>query len=64
MTNQPRRYCASIPANIAEGSGKNGYVELCLFLQITMSSDSGLKYHLLLTRNLNLIKSSTGKISG
>ncbi|MDJ0554554.1 MAG: four helix bundle protein [Microcoleaceae cyanobacterium MO_207.B10] len=31
MTSQARRSCASIPANIAEGCGRNGDAELCRF---------------------------------
>ena len=31
LTSQARRSCASIPANIAEGCGRNGDAELCRF---------------------------------
>ena len=55
LTSQIRRSCASIPANIAEGSGRNGDAELARFLQIAMGSASELEYHLLLSRDLGLL---------
>lgn len=57
LTSQIRRSCASIPANIAEGCGRRGDAELARFLQIAMGSASELEYHLLLARDLNLLKS-------
>jgi len=38
ITSQLRRASASIPANIAEGFGRGGNVELAGFLQIGMGS--------------------------
>ncbi len=58
LTSQARRSCASIPANIAEGCGRNGDAQLCRFLQIAMGSASELEYHLLLARDLNFIQPS------
>ncbi|MBI5411313.1 MAG: four helix bundle protein [Nitrospirae bacterium] len=58
LTSQIRRSCASIPANIAEGCGRNGDAELGRFLQIAMGSASELEYHLLLARDLNFLKST------
>ena len=55
LTSQIRRSCASIPANIAEGCGRNGDAELARFLQIAMGSASELEYHLLLSRDLGLM---------
>jgi len=57
ITSQIRRSAVSIPANIAEGCGRNGDAELARFLQIAMGSASELEYHLLLARDLNLLKS-------
>jgi four helix bundle protein len=57
LTSQLRRSCASIPANIAEGCGRNGDAELARFLQIAMGSASELEYHLLLAHDLNLLNS-------
>ena len=55
LTGQIRRSCVSIPANIAEGCGRNGDAELARFLQIAMASASELEYHLLLSRDLGLV---------
>jgi four helix bundle protein len=56
LTSQLRRSCASIPANLAEGCGRNGDAELARFCSIAMGSASELEYHLLLARDLKLIK--------
>lgn len=58
LTSQIRRSCVSIPANIAEGCGRDGDVELARFLQISMCSASELEYHLLLASDLDLLKAS------
>ncbi len=55
LTSQLRRSAASIPSNIAEGCGRGGDRELARFLQIAMGSASELEYHLLLTRDLDLL---------
>ena len=55
LTSQIRRACVSIPANIAEGCGRNGDAELARFLQIAMGSASELEYHLPLSRDLGLV---------
>jgi four helix bundle protein len=57
LTNQLRRSCASIPANLAEGCGRNGDAELRRYCSIAMGSASELEYHLLLGRDLKLIHS-------
>ena len=57
LTSQMRRASASIPANIAEGCGRNGDAELARFLHIAMGSASELEYHLLLARDLNILNS-------
>jgi four helix bundle protein len=56
LTSQLRRSCASIPANLAEGCGRNGDAELARFRSIAMGSASELEYHLLLARDLKLVK--------
>ncbi len=55
LRSQIRRSCASIPANIAEGCGRNADGDFARFLQIAMGSASELEYHLLLVRDLNLL---------
>lgn len=55
LTNQIRRSCNSIPANIAEGCGRKGEAEFARFLQIAMGSASELEYHLLLAHDLTFL---------
>jgi four helix bundle protein len=55
LTGQLRRSCSSIPANLAEGSGRIGSAELARFCSIAMGSASELEYHLLLAKDLKLM---------
>jgi|SRR5919108_6665626 four helix bundle protein len=57
LTSQIRRSCASIAANLAEGSGRRSEGEMCRFIQIAMGSGAELSYHLLLARDLSFLKS-------
>lgn len=56
LTSQLRRSCSSIPANLAEGCGRNGDADFARFCTIAMGSASELEYHLLLARDLKLVK--------
>ncbi len=56
LTSQIRRSSASIPANLAEGCGCRSDGEMARFIQISMGSGSELSYHLLLARDLDLLK--------
>lgn len=58
LVSQIRRASVSIPANIAEGCGRDGDAEFARFLQIAMGSASELEYHLLLSRDLSYIQTS------
>ena len=58
LTTQLRRSASSIPANLAEGCGRNGDAELARFCSIAMGSASELEYHLLLARDLNLLNAA------
>lgn len=56
LTAQMRRCCSSIPANIAEGCGRNSDTDFARFLQIAMGSASELEYHLLLAHDLGFMR--------
>jgi four helix bundle protein len=55
LTSQIKRSASSIPANIAEGCGRDGPAELRRFLQIAVGSASETEYHLLLARDLHFL---------
>ena len=58
LTSQTRRSSASIAANLAEGCGRRSDGEMARFVQIAMGSGAELSYHLLLARDLGLLKDS------
>ncbi len=55
LVSQVRRCAASVPANIAEGCGRNGEAELARFMDVSMGSANELEYHLLLARDLGYL---------
>ena len=59
LISQIRRSCASIPANIAEGCGKQSDADFKRFIQIAMGSACELEYHLLLSKDLAFLKNNT-----
>lgn len=54
MTSQVRRAAAGIPANIAEGHGRDGPAEFARFLRIAQGSLKELETHLMLASRVGL----------
>lgn len=61
LTNQLQRAAVSIPANIAEGCGKDSDAELKRYFSIAMGSSSELEYLLLLSCELGYLPESEYK---
>jgi four helix bundle protein len=59
LTNQMRRASVSIPANVAEGCGREGDAELKRFLTIALGSACELDYYVLLACELGYCDEST-----
>ena len=55
LTNQLRRAASSVPANIAEGCGKNSNNELAHFLNISLGSSNETEYFLILSKDLKYL---------
>lgn len=55
LTNQLRRAAFSIPANIAEGCGKNSQPDLANFLNIALGSANECEYYVLLSNDLKYL---------
>ena len=55
LTNQLRRAASSIPANIAEGCGKNTQADLANFLNISLGSANETEYFLILSKDLDYL---------
>lgn len=56
LTSQMRRASASVGANIAEGACRKGDAEFGRFLHIAIGSASEREYHLLLARDLRVLR--------
>ncbi len=59
MTSQIRRAAASVPANIAEGYGRESRAEYIRFLQIAQGSLKEVETHLILSERVGLAQSET-----
>ena len=55
LTDQLCRSASSIPANIAEGTGRNTLKEYLQFLYVARGSIAETKYHLVLSRDLGYL---------
>lgn len=55
ITSQIRRSAVSIAANLAEGCGKKGTLDVANFFQISLGSLHETEYYLLLSRDLRYI---------
>ena len=56
LTSQIRRASSSIPANIAEGCGKNSQLDFAKFLNISLGSANEAEYYLILSKDLKYLK--------
>jgi four helix bundle protein len=63
ITSQLRRAAASRGANLAEGCGRRTSNELARFVRVAMGSASELDYHILLCREIGLMRSDDFSIS-
>ena len=61
LTSQMRRAASSIPANIAEGCGRDGDAELKRYLNISLGSACELDYFILLCGELGYLTPETTK---
>jgi len=59
LTSQVRRAAVSIPANIAEGWGRNTTRDYVHFLRVARGSLLELETHLVIARNLKFIEGTT-----
>ena len=55
LTSQMRRAASSIPANIAEGCGRNSQAELARFVTVASGSAFELDYHTYLSKDLEYL---------
>ena len=61
MTSQIRRAASSVPANIAEGYGRDSTGEYIQFLRVAQGSLKELETHLTLSRRVGLMAESETK---
>ncbi len=61
LTSQIRRAATSIPANLAEGCGRGGTVELRRFATVALGSACELEYHLFLASELRVLSPSDSR---
>jgi four helix bundle protein len=57
LTHQIRKTAVSIPANIAEGQGRNSFKEFRQFLAISLGSVAELETHLIIANEIDYLTS-------
>jgi four helix bundle protein len=62
LTNQLRRAASSVPANIAEGCGKNTNTDFAKYLNIALGSANESEYFVLLAKDLGYINDEDFKM--
>ncbi|MFT4205129.1 MAG: four helix bundle protein [Chitinophagaceae bacterium] len=58
LTSQLKRASISVPANIAEGCGKNSTKDFANFLNISLGAANEAEYYLILAKDLNYMSVS------
>jgi four helix bundle protein len=56
LKSQMIRAALSVPTNLVEGSGQQSAREFCRFIRIALNSCSELEYHLLVAKDLGVMK--------
>jgi four helix bundle protein len=56
LRSQMVRAAMSVPTNLVEGSAQESTREFCRFIKIALNSAAELEYHLLLAKDLGLLK--------
>ena len=64
LTSQTRHAAISVPANIAEGCGRNSDAELARFSRNSLGSASELSYYVILARDLEYLAAEEHDESG
>jgi len=64
LISQIRRATSSVPANLAEGCGRDGNAELARFAHIALGSANELEYHVLLAHDLGYVQEDDYKLLG